>query len=398
MKDDSHPLVALKGRIKPRNRKLLDLGFHILCVVVAFLSISFLAILLVNVFARGLSGLTWEFLTHYPEPKAEDAGIGPAIWGTVWICITCAMLALPIGVATAIYLEEFPPTSKLFRKIHSFIQLNINNLAGVPSVVYGILGLTLFVGMGGFFGSATEPSMSIGVKYFDQFLSAGNEVLLVPIADASLPPTVVKPGMRAINNDGEWVDVHVAKSRRRIPKDPELKKYALVDGRSSGRIEQSSWYHLKLPFGRSVIAGSLTLMLVVLPIVIISTQEALRSVPSSLRAAGLGLGATQWQVIRNVTLPAAIPGIMTGSILAMSRAIGEAAPILILSGAIFITTSPSNLMDSFTIMTLQIFDWTGRPQDEFRDIAASGIIILLAILFVFNSIAVLIRQYAQKPK
>ena len=171
----------------------------------------------------------------------------------------------------------------------------------------------------------------------------------------------------------------------------------MVEGRSSGRIEDPSWYYFRLPFGRSVIAGSLTLMLVILPIVIISSQEALRGVPTSLREAGYGLGATPWQVVRTVTLPAAIPGIMTGAILAMSRAIGEAAPILILAGAIFITNSPSNLMDNFTVMPLQIFDWTGRPQAEFRDIAASGIIVLLLILFAFNSVAVLIRQFAQKP-
>jgi phosphate transport system permease protein len=308
-----------------------------------------------------------------------------------------ALFAIPIGVATAVFLEEFQPRNKWVGKFHAFVQLNITNLAGVPSVVYGILGLTLFVSMGGQFGSSTDPSLTFGVKYFDQFLSAGDRVLLVPIEGAGMPPTIVKPGLRALNDEGEWVDVNVVASRRKIPKDEAGREYALVEGRSSGRIEDPRWYYFRLPFGRSVIAGSLTLMLVVLPIVIISTQEALRGVPASLREAGFGLGATPWQVVRNVTLPSAIPGIMTGAILAMSRATGEAAPILILAGAIFITNSPSSLMDNFTVMPLQIFDWTGRPQAEFRDIAAAGIIVLLLILFVFNSVAVLIRQLAQKP-
>ena len=372
-------------------------GFRVLCIAVASISILFLLVLLGSVLIQGVGSLNWNFLTHYPEPNANDAGIGPAIWGTVWVCIMSALFAIPIGVATAVFLEEFQPRNKWVGKFHAFVQLNITNLAGVPSVVYGILGLTLFVSMGGQFGSSTDPSLTFGVKYFDQFLSAGDRVLLVPIEGAGMPPTIVKPGLRALNDEGEWVDVNVVASRRKIPKDEAGREYALVEGRSSGRIEDPRWYYFRLPFGRSVIAGSLTLMLVVLPIVIISTQEALRGVPASLREAGFGLGATPWQVVRNVTLPSAIPGIMTGAILAMSRATGEAAPILILAGAIFITNSPSSLMDNFTVMPLQIFDWTGRPQAEFRDIAAAGIIVLLLILFVFNSVAVLIRQLAQKP-
>lgn len=394
---NAHPLESLEGTIQPRDRTFWDRGFRILCIAVSSVSLMFLGVLLTSVFIQGWSSLNWNFLTHYPEPVAGDAGIGPAIWGTVWVCIACACFALPIGVASAIFLEEFQPTNWLLRKFHSFVQLNITNLAGVPSVVYGILGLTLFVSMGGQFGTAKDPYMTFGVTYFDQFMSAGDRVLLVPIEDASMPATVVEEGMRAINDEGEWVDVNVVKSRRFIPRDDAGREYALVAGRSSGRIEKPKWYYFRLPFDRSVIAGALTLMLVVLPIVIISTQEALRGVPSSLREAGLGLGATKWQVVRNVTLPAAIPGIMTGAILSMSRAIGEAAPILILAGAIFITSTPSSLMDNFTVMPLQIFDWTGRPQAEFRDIAAAGIIILLMILFVFNSAAVLIRQFTQKP-
>ena len=374
MNNRAHPLEALEDRIQPRERKFLDYAFRVLCIAVASVSILFLVVLLGSVLIQGVRSLNWNFLTHYPEPEASQAGIGPAIWGTIWVCITCALFALPIGVATAIFLEEFQPKNKWLMKLHSMVQINITNLAGVPSVVYGILGLTLFVSMGGQFGSSTEPSVTVGVKYFDQFLSAGDRVLRVPIEDASSPATTVTPGMRALNDAGEWVDVNVVASRRKIPKDTAGREYALVEGRSSGRIEDPSWYYFRLPFGRSVIAGSLTLMLVILPIVIISSQEALRGVPTSLREAGYGLGATPWQVVRTVTLPAAIPGIMTGAILAMSREIGKAAPILILAGAVFLTASPGNLMDNFTVMPLQIYDWAGRPIKEFHNLAASGII------------------------
>lgn len=144
-------------------------------------------------------------------------------------------------------------------------------------------------------------------------------------------------------------------------------------------------------------AGALTLMLVILPVIIISSQESLRAVPGSLRDGALGLGATRWQVVWNVTLPAAIPGIMTGSILAMSRAIGETAPILIIAGIVYIRTAPSHLMDDFTVMPLQIYNWTTRPQPEFHDIAAGGILLLLAVLLFFNGLAVLIRHKARRP-
>jgi len=389
-----HPLERLAGKVQPRNRQFWDHAFSWMCVAVASISILFLIVLLISILYQGVSSLNWNFLVHYPEPNPTNAGIGPALWGTIWVCIVCGVFALPIGVATAVFLEEFQPRSKWLRRCHSFIQLNITNLAGVPSVVYGILGLTLFVSMAGQFGTAKEPYMSFGVKYYDQFLSAGERALLVPIEDPSMPATVVVPGMKALNNDGDWVEVNVVKSRRDMPRDDAGREYALVEGRSSGRIQKPSWYFFRLPFGRSVLAGAFTLMLVILPIVIISSQEAIRGVPRSLREAGLGLAATKWQVVRNVTLPAAIPGIMTGSILAMSRAIGEAAPILILAGAIFITSSPSSLMDDFTVMPLQIFDWASRPQHGFHQVAAAGIILLLGILFIFNSVAVLIRQFA----
>lgn len=391
-----HPLTRFEKRIQPRNRQWLDMVFRWFCVATASTSILILIVLLLSIFIQGSGALTWDFLVHYPEPDPDKAGLGPALWGTIWVCIVCAVFALPIGVATAVFLEEFKPKSHWLRRVHSFIQLNINNLAGVPSVVYGILGLTLFVSMGDLFGTSNDPALSVGVRYYDQFFTAGQKALRIPIADPSLPQTVATEGMQALNDDDEWVDVLVVASRAKLPRDPQQRKYALVKGKKSGRITDGSWYYFRIPLGRSVLAGALTLMLVILPIVIISTQEALRGVPSSLREAGLGLGATQWQVVRNVTLPASIPGIMTGSILAMSRAIGEAAPILILAGAIFITNSPSNLMDDFTVLPLQIYDWASRPQKEFHKLAAGGIIVLLFILFIFNLSAVLIRQFTQK--
>ncbi len=228
----------------------------------------------------------------------------------------CALLALPIGVGTAIYLEEFAKRSKL----NAFIKVNISNLAGVPSIVYGILGLTAFARLFG-------------------------------VGDPNDPIVIGSP---------------------------------------------ETFFYVSLPFGSGVLAGGLTLMLVVLPIVIVSSQEALRSVPRSLRAGSLALGATEWQTVRTITLPASIPMIMTGSILAMSRAIGEAAPMLVLGVPLFIRETPTNLMSSFTVLPLQIFDWTGRPQQEFHDIAAAAIIVLLAVLLSFNAIAVFIRQKLQR--
>ena len=399
-KKPTHPLDGIRERCPAKDRKGLDAGFRIFCIVTASFTILILGVLLVSIFWQGLSSINWNFLTHYPEPDPAEAGIGPALWGTVWLCVTCGVIALPIGVATAIFLEEFKPISRPLRFFHSFIQLNINNLAGVPSVVYGILGLTLFANMAGWFGSTNEPNFEFGVSHYDQFYTAGDRALLVPV-EADAPPTVAAAGMKALAKNQqtqklEWVTANVVKSRRDIPRDAEARTFAVVEGKEAGRINRPSWYYVRLPIGRGVLAGALTLMLVILPIVIISSQEAIRGVPNSLREAGLGLGSTRWQVVWNITLPAAIPGIMTGAILAMSRAIGEAAPILIIAGVVFITSSPSNLMDSFTVLPLQIYNWTGRPQHEFQELAAGGIIVLLCILFVFNAAAVLIRQLTQK--
>ena len=183
-----------------------------------------------------------------------------------------------------------------------------------------------------------------------------------------------------------------------MPSDSNLRAVTLRTDAEAGRISRKAWYYLQLPFGRGVLAGALTLMLVVLPIVIVSSQESLRAVPDSLREAALGLGATRWQVVWNVTLPASIPGIMTGSILATSRAIGEAAPILIIAGIVYIASAPGHLMDDYSVMPLQIYNWAQRPQKDFHGLAATGIIVLLVILLTFNAVAVFIRQRLQKSR
>ena len=304
-------------------RLLKNQAFKWFCTLCAVGSVLVLGVLLVTLLLQGLEHLDLEFLRNAPSRKPEKAGLGPAMWGSIWICAVCALTALPLGVATAIFLEEYKPKSRSLRALHGFVQLNISNLAGVPSIVYGIIGLTAFVQMFGLIGNLNEPGWTIGT-----------------------------------------------------PED---------------------WYYVQLPFGRGVFAGGLTLMLVILPIVIVSSQEALRAVPNSLREGALACGSTRWQMVWRMTLPAAIPGIMTGSILAMSRAIGEAAPILVIAGIVFIRFTPQHLMDEFTAMPLQIYDWAGRPQEAFHQVAATGILILLAVLLTFNATAVLIRQKFQRP-
>jgi phosphate transport system permease protein len=304
---------------------------------------------------------------------------------------------LPIGIATAILLEEYQPKNRLGRFFYGIIQLNITNLAGVPSVVYGILGLTAFVSMFGLFAVQDDAShYEIGATYYDQFFSEGERSILVPVDHANSAQTQVTDQMVALDVDLNPVKPFIFDPGSTYPSDEQL-PYALATDSEPGRITKKAWYYFSLPLGRGVLTGALTLMLVVLPVIIISAQESLRAVPASLRAGALGLGATPWQVVWNVTLPSAIPGIMTGSILAMSRAIGETAPILIIAGIVYISRAPEHLMDDFTVMPLQVYNWIGRPQPEFQGIAAAGIILLLIILLSFNAVAVMIRHKLQKP-
>ncbi len=395
------PSPATEAQLRgSESRMRFDATFRYVCVFTASVSVLILVFLLASILVQGVPSLSWTLLSGNPEPNPLEAGLRPALFGTIWVCALCALLTLPVGIATAILLEEFQPRSRFASWMYSAIQLNISNLAGVPSVVYGILGLTAFVGMFGLFSQADKGggfAYEIGVEHYDQFFSEGSRAILIPVPDASKPATVPHEGMVAYDFDKNRVEVNIIGYDDPYPEDEDVLAYTLFNDSESGRLSEKSWYYFRLPFGRGVLAGALTLMLVTLPVIIISTQESLRAVPSSLRAGALGLGATPWQVIWNVTLPSAVPGIMTGSILAMSRAIGETAPILIIAGILFIMNSPRHLMDDFTVMPLQIFNWASRPQDEFHGIAAGGIIILLLILLSFNAIAVLIRHKMQKP-
>jgi phosphate transport system permease protein len=310
-------VLALAAPLRGGGRRALqNHGFLALCLLLTSLAVLILAVLLVSIWREGAGSLSWEFLSNWASRTPAKAGIKAPLWGSIWVCAVCAALALPIGVATALYLEEFAGRSRLT----SFIKINIANLSGVPSIVYGLLGLTAFSRMLGI-GDPNNP------------ITLGSE---------------------------------------------------------------ESFFYLRIPIGPGVLAGGLTLMLVVLPIVIVSSQEALRAVPRSLRSGSLALGATELQTAWRITLPASLPMILTGCILAISRAIGEAAPILVLGVPLFIRQTPTNLMSDFTVLPLQIFNWAGRPQPEFHDIAAAAIIVLLAVLLSFNALAVAIRQRLQR--
>jgi phosphate transport system permease protein len=402
---------ALRGS---ETRMSVDRLFRRVCVATATISVIILIFLIGSIVAQGLPSLTPTLLTGTPEPEPSQAGAWPAIAGTIWVCSICALITLPIGIGTAVLLEEFKPRSVFANRIFSLIQLNISNLAGVPSVVYGILGLTAFVSMFGIFDTATKErtGFEIGAVYYDQFtnlasdpfLSMGVEgakerYFLAPVSSPSNPPTVPKSGMEIFEYQGKQlipVQVIIVGPDDFPPTDPELLSLAIDANAVPGRISEKSWYYFRLPFGRGVLSGALTLMLVILPVIIISSQESLRSVPSSLRDGARGLGATPWQVVWSVTLPAAAPGILTGSILAMSRAIGETAPILIIAGIVYIRNAPHHLMDSYTVLPMQIYNWTSRPQEEFHSIAAAGIVVLLVILLSFNAVAVILRHRMQK--
>ncbi len=280
-----------------RRRRRIGTVVAVTCGVLSLIGVVFLAVLLARIILEGGSWLTKSFLTSFPSVLfPERAGIKSALWGTLWLTAITVTVSVPVGVAAAIYLEEFARVGRLRR----FIQVNINNLAGVPSIVYGILGLTMFV----------------------------------------------------------------------------------------------RWMHL----GRSVLAGGLTLALLVLPVVIIASREALCAVPKSIRLAAYALGATRWQTVRSHVLPAALPGIMTGVILALSRAIGEAAPLIILGALTYVAFVPAGPMDDFTALPLQIYDWIDRPQPEFHHLAAAGIIALLGILLPMNALAIGVRAWHQRKK
>ncbi|BAM04105.1 phosphate ABC transporter permease [Phycisphaera mikurensis] len=482
-----------------RSRVAVDRVFQIVCIAAAVLAISLLVVLIVAITFRGaprLFGHFGEFLTGFHSSNPLEAGIAAAIVGTLWLLLVCAISAIPLGVGTAVLLEEYRPKNRFLRWLHGLVQLNITNLAGVPSIVYGILGLTVFAGFIAFNDRIGDPLVTVGQSWFRTYESVGGEYFYVPVATRAEAEdgTPAAPGMafldaprtgaasaevdvrsaaevagveRAVDEAirglerkiktelraaqeggrgpaaiddakasamaaavfdgvtmradlGELSGIATAsframdgqesmtlmRSRRELAAEltaAEIKANGVGNvvaaGTASTPIDHKAAYYMQLPFGRGLLAGGLTLMLVILPIIIVASQEAIRSVPPSMRAGCLALGGTKWQAIQKVVLPSAIPGICTGSILAMSRAIGEAAPLLMI-GAVFLTFVPGpkpffgdgNLTDSFTALPLQIFSWTSMPADGFRDAAAAGIIVLLAILLVFNLAAILIRQ------
>jgi phosphate transport system permease protein len=289
------PAVGTLGERRDiARRRRLDVLFQALALMVLCVALAALAALIVDVWVDGSGRLSWQFLTSFPSRRAEQAGIWHALTGSVFVIGVTAVLAVPVGIGAAIYLEEYGTRSAVAR----LIEINITNLAAVPSIIYGLLGLGLFVRMFG--------------------------------------------------------------------------------------------------FGRSVLAGGATLALLVLPVVILSTREALRAVPKSLREGSYALGATKWQTIWYQVLPVAFPGVLTGLILALSRAIGETAPLITIGAVTFVTFAPDSIWSTFTVLPIQIFNWVSRPQVEFQENAAAGIIILLALLLTMNATAIWLRNRFQR--
>lgn len=263
------------------------------------IAVFVLAWLLIDILTSGLPTLSWRFITSLPSSDADRAGLLAALVGTLWLMILVAVVAFPVGVGSGIFLEEFAADNWFTR----FIEVNISNLAGVPAIVYGMLGLGAFVQlMGGLTG------------------------------------------------------------------------------------------------GRSLISGALTLALLILPIIIVATRESLRTVPDSVRNAGYALGANRWQVVKSHTLPTAFPGILTGVILALSRAIGETSPLIVVGAFTFISFLPADPRGPFTVLPIQIYNWVAQPDEDFHNLAASGIIVLLVALLMMNSLAIFLRSHFQKSR
>jgi phosphate transport system permease protein len=275
-------------------RKHADLLFQIVSLATLLIALAALAALVFDIVSDGAPRLSLAFLTNIASRNAEEAGVYHALMGSIWVIALTAALALPIGVAAAIYLEEYGSRSRTAR----FIELNIANLAAVPSIIYGLLGLGLFVRLMG--------------------------------------------------------------------------------------------------MGQSVFAGAATLALLALPVVILSTREALRTVPNTIREGSYALGATKWQTIWNQVLPMALPGVLTGLILALSRAIGETAPLITIGALTYIPFAPDTVWSKFTVLPIQVFNWVSRPQADFKANAAAGILVLLALLLTMNAIAIVVRDRYQR--
>jgi phosphate transport system permease protein len=279
-------------------RYALDSAFTVLVTVAALIGIIVLVVLLVDVTRDGSSMLSLNFLTSFPSQIfPENGGIYPALIGSLWLLGLTTLISVPLGLGAAVYLEEYAQDTHINR----IVEVNISNLAGVPSVIYGLLGLGIFV------------------------------QVLAPVTG-----------------------------------------------------------------GTSVLTGALTLSLLILPVIIVATREALRAIPASIREGGYALGATKWEVIRSHLLPMALPGALTGIILALSRAIGEAAPILVVGVSLYQTYVTTGPFDGYMALPTQIYDWISRPQQVFQDSAAAGIVVIMVVLLLANSIAIVVRNRYQK--
>jgi phosphate transport system permease protein len=378
-------------------RKRTSSWFAVVCLVMCCLVIVILVTLLATVVISGGGWLSWSFLTGvHHEDQPEQSGIGQALAGSVVVCAICALMALPIGIGTAIFLEEFRPLHPLLRRLHALVQLNINNLAGVPSIVYGILGLTAFVYMFGIVPriEANRPaSIESGAMYYYQTKTLGGKWVNFPASDRFQTIYRIDAPLEVTMPTGEVVPLNVLPKSADAPQDPDIRARTVYEGASASIFRRNHWWHIHLPFSKSILSAGLTLALVILPIVIIASQESIRAVPGSLREAAFGMGANRWQVVRSVVIPSAIPGIMTGAILAMSRAIGEAAPVLaVMGGVLGTTTGLTGLMDRSPVLPVTIYRWASDENVGFEHLSAAAIIVLLVVLVIMNSLAIYIRN------
>jgi phosphate ABC transporter permease subunit PstA len=294
--DTATPSRSVLGHSKGGEHSLKAMVFLIVLWLALFIAITFLVILVVSTLVHGAPRLDSRLLTEYPASSPRRAGARPAILGSIWVIATTAVLTIPLGVAAAIHLEEFADKTN---RLNRLIDVNVQNLAAIPSIVYGLLALAAL-----------------------SLLGVQNKNM--------------------------------------------------------------------------VIAGALALGLLILPVIIIATRESLRAVPIEIRQGSLALGATPLQTVWRQTLPAAVPGIATGAILALSRALGEAAPLLLLGALVFVSYDPNGILSGYTTMPIQIFNWTGRPQEEFRVLASAASILLLAMLLGMNALAIFIRNRYQQ--
>jgi phosphate transport system permease protein len=279
-------------------RRAVDGVFAVLVFGATIIGLIVLAALVVDIAIDGLPRLSWQFISSYPSQiLPQTAGIYPALIGSLWLLVLTGLISVPLGMGAAVYLEEYATDTWLNR----VVEINISNLAGVPSIIYGLLGLGIFVN------------------------------LLAPLTG-----------------------------------------------------------------GKSIISGAATLSLLILPVIIIATREALKAIPDSVREGGFALGATRWEVIRSHLLPMALPGALTGTILALSRAIGETAPLIVIGAATYINFTPASPRDNFTALPIQIFDWIERAQPEFAQLAAAGIVVLMVVLLLSNSAALVLRNRYQR--